>query len=336
MPKRALAKIPPIRPIVIGPYTLTATGCEVHGRPTMEQHEGVGAFIKRAHKASGWWLADWLRYGESRQDWAERLQQLVDATGMSEKTAKNARAIGAIEPSRRRDGVEFSLHGLVAAMEPDQQTYWLEEAEANGWTYRDLRASIHAAKRTRIIDGQAVLAGMYRVIYADPAWPYENRQGGGVGAASHYPAMTLDAMCKLPVGAHALKDSVLFLWVTAPLILQNPGPREVGEAWGFAYKNQFVWDKVDRNVGHYNNCNHEILTIWTRGSCLPDVATDLADSVQAVRKSRVHSEKPDEFRSIITKHWTRGPYLELFGRQRVEGWDVFGNDARLWAQEKVG
>lgn len=30
------------------------------------------------------------------------------------------------------------------------------------------------------------------------------------------------------------------------------------------------------------------------------------------------------------KHYTRGPYLELFGRKKVEGWSVFGNDARLW------
>ena len=28
-----------------------------------------------------------------------------------------------------------------------------------------------------------------------------------------------------------------------------------------------------------------------------------------------------------------GPYLELFGRSPIDGWQVFGNDASLWAQE---
>ncbi len=33
------------------------------------------------------------------------------------------------------------------------------------------------------------------------------------------------------------------------------------------------------------------------------------------------------------KHWTTGPYLELFASERADGWDAFGNDARLWAKE---
>jgi N6-adenosine-specific RNA methylase IME4 len=334
--RRAIARrvTDQIRPIVIGGFSLTASGMVTRGRPSFQEYEAVGNFIKYAHKCSPWWLADWLRYGETREDWTQKLSQAVDATGLSAKTLKNMRAIGAIDQEvRRPETVDFSLHDAVCGMAEPDQIVWLERAETEGWTLRELRLAIRASKRRAVIEGQAVLEGMYRVIYADPSWPYGDRPPSGMGAEQHYPTMSIEDICKLPVAAHAMPDSVLFMWETAPLVHQIPGPRDVGEAWGFTYKQQWIWDKVDRNFGHYSNGNHEILTIWTRGSCLPDVPNDLPDSVVTVRKSPEHSGKPEEFRRLIEKHWTSGPYLELFGRERHEGWSVFGNDARLWAQE---
>jgi N6-adenosine-specific RNA methylase IME4 len=148
--------------------------------------------------------------------------------------------------------------------------------------------------------------------------------------------MTIDELCKLPVKAHALENSVLFCWVTAPMLYENPGPREVIEAWGFKSKTGMVWDKVLGNWGHYVRVHHEHLIIATRGSCMPDSPTPMPDSVQTFRRDGEHSHKPEDFRRIITNLYTRGPYLELFGRRPCEGWSVFGNDARLWAEEQQG
>lgn len=333
-----------VEPITIGCYKLTATGCEIHGRPTFADHEGVGEFIKRAHRASGFWLADWLRYGETRRDWQERISQVVDATGLSEKTVKNIRAVGAIEPSRRRDsshGVEFGHHEAVASLTPEEQSEWLERVESEGWNVHELRANIKASKRTKVIEGQARLEGMYRVIYADPPWSYRSNQSRDGGTAlgkaeNHYGTMSIEDICKLPVQAHALPNSVLFLWVTAPMLMENPGPREVIEAWGFKPKTGMVWDKVLGNYGHYVHVHHEHLLICTRGSCLPDAPTPAPDSVLVERRSSTHSEKPDSIRKMISKLYTTGPYLELFARERHLDWDSFGNDARLWAQEAAG
>ena len=198
---------------------------------------------------------------------------------------------------------------------------------------------MRAARRARVLDGQAVLEGMYRVIYADPPWVYGDSGAtvdGSLGKAErHYEGLSIADLCKLPVEAHALPDSVLLLWVTAPLLMQNPGPRDVLEAWGFTYKTNLVWDKVLGNYGHYVHGRHEHLLICTRGSCLPDQPTPSPDSVYTERRSDVHSEKPEGIRTLIQRLYTRGPFLELFGRKRAEGWDVFGNDARLWAQEKA-
>lgn len=333
MTKRSIAKRQglgaDIRPLTLGLYTLTATGLEIKGRPTWEEHCGVGDFIQRAKAASGFWLADWLRYGESRRDWQGRLDQAVSATGLSEKTLKNVRAVGAIAKSVRREDVEFGLHEVVASLDPIEQAEWLARSAEEGWTVRELRLELRSAKRRRVIDGQAVLNGLHRVVYADPPWLYGDRPPSGSGAQQHYAGMSIEALCKLPVQAHTYSDAVLFLWTTAPMLMANPGPREVIEAWGFTPKTGLVWDKVHHVFGHYVSVRHEHLIIATRGSCTPDRPTPMPDSVVTERQEGEHSSKPESFRKLIEKLYD-GPYLELFGRQKVEGWSVFGDDASLW------
>lgn len=335
MVKRGVTRIPDVQPTTIGCYTLHETGITVKGKPTIEQHESVGEFIQRAHRASGFWLADWLRYGDSREDWQERIDQVAHVAGLSEKRIKNIRAVGAIEPSRRRDGVEFGLHEEVAGLKPTEQSHYLEEAESHGWDRRELRLNIRADRRRKVLEGQAHLSGMYPVIYADFPWIYGDRQPSGVGAQTHYPGLTVEQGCELPVKAHARRNSVLFFWATAPMLLAFPGPREIIGAWGFEPKAQIIWDKVDHNVGSYVSVRHEILIIATRGSMTPDHPTPMQDSVVTERRQGPHSSKPETFRKIIERMYD-GPYLELFGREKVPGWDVFGNDAKLWAEQAAG
>lgn len=335
MANGALAVIEEKQFTLFGHFHFTQTGLIIDGRPTFDDYENAGEFIRRSVKQARFWLADWLRYGETRKDWSEKLSQAQSLTGLADKTLMNIRSVGAIDPSVRNASVDFSLHEAVSAFPEKEQRYWLGIAESENFTLRDLRLAIRSARRPKVIEGQAFLEGRYRIIYADPAWLYDDRQPSATGAETHYPGMTIKELCELPIGSHSLRNAVLLMWVTSPLLLQNPGPREVGEAWGFEYKTNIVWDKVDGAGGNYHRGNHELLTIWTRGSAVPDVQQDLPDSVQTVKKSRVHSEKPEEFRQLIVKHWTHGPYLELFGRKKHDGWTVFGNDARLWAKERA-
>ena len=97
------------------------------------------------------------------------------------------------------------------------------------------------------------------------------------------------------------------------------------KSWGFKYKTQFVWDKVKHNMGHYNSVRHELLLIATKGKCTPD-NVQLFDSVQTIERTEKHSEKPDEFRSIIETLYTYGNKIELFARTKIDGWEVFGNE----------
>lgn len=324
------------RPIELDGFILKMKGVSTVGRPTIEQWIAAMDFATAAEQASPFWVGHLWNYAESRPDWKEKIYQALAEIGrpITIKTLTNLGYISRTVTAEAQAIAPSIGHAdVVSALQPSEQVKWLEKAASEELTVRDLRLVVKAAKRSKIIEGQAVLEGMFRVIYSDNPWEYGDRPPSGKGQAEHYPSMSIEDQCRLPVSAHALPNSVLLMWVTAPLILQNPGPREVGEAWGFTYKQQYIWDKVDGTFGHYTGGNHEILTIWTRGSCLPDVAIDLPDSVQTFRKSRRHSEKPHEFRELIQRHWTTGPYLELFGRDKVEGWSVFGNDAKLWATE---
>jgi len=165
--------------------------------------------------------------------------------------------------------------------------------------------------------------GKFNVIYADPPWSYGDKLVEGYGAADHhYPQMSIDELCDMPIKDLVSKDAVIFLWVTSPL-LDECWP--IISAWGFKYKTSFVWDKVKHNYGHYNSVRHEFLLICTRGSFLPQNKT-LVDSVQTIERSSKHSEKPEEFRKIIETMYPQSEKLELFARKEVKGWTSYGNE----------
>lgn len=165
----------------------------------------------------------------------------------------------------------------------------------------------------------------FRVIYSDPAWSYNDKQETPQlgGASKHYDTMSVNKICSLPVKEISEKDSVLFLWVTSPLL---EDAFTVIKAWGFKYKTSFVWDKVKHNMGHYNSVRHEMLLIATKGSCTPD-NKKLYDSVQSIERSDNHSEKPIEFLNIIDDLYNYGNKLEMFCRGiKKDKWYGWGNE----------
>ena len=85
----------------------------------------------------------------------------------------------------------------------------------------------------------------YGIIYADPPWRYDRKHGSGV-AENHYPTMSIEEICALPVSELAAKDSTLFLWATFPQL--NEAFRVI-DAWGFKYKTlAFLWLKQNRKA----------------------------------------------------------------------------------------
>ena len=105
-------------------------------------------------------------------------------------------------------------------------------------------------------------AKKYGVIYADPPWHYDRRHGHGV-AENHYPTMSLNEICALPVADLAAENSALFLWATFPQLKEA---LRVIDAWGFQYKTlAFLWLKQNRKadtwfygMGFWTRSNAEV------------------------------------------------------------------------------
>lgn len=167
----------------------------------------------------------------------------------------------------------------------------------------------------------------YAVIYADPPWSYRNK-GTRAAADKHYPTMTLADIKALPVADIAAENCVLFLWATFPML---PEALETIRAWGFRYKTTaFVWAKQNRRspgwfwgLGNWTRSNAEICLLATKGR--PE---RVSASVHSLICSPVgkHSAKPNEARERIVELMGDVPRIELFAREKVPGWDAWGDE----------
>jgi len=87
-------------------------------------------------------------------------------------------------------------------------------------------------------------AGKYRVIYADPPWPFAtwSHKGQGRSGEAHYVTMSHADIEALPVDKVAAPDAVLFLWIVQT---QMPEALALVKAWGFTLKSiAFAWVKI--------------------------------------------------------------------------------------------
>ena len=170
----------------------------------------------------------------------------------------------------------------------------------------------------------------YQIIYADPPWQYKvySQKGKGRSAENHYPTMSIEDICNLPVQDLASDNCVLFMWMTFPTLIEGI---KVIEKWGFKYKTvAFVWIKQNKKtpslfwgLGFWTRANAEICILATKGN-----PNRISAKVHQVIISPIeeHSKKPDEVRKRIVELLGELPRIELFARQKVEGWDAWGNE----------
>lgn len=167
----------------------------------------------------------------------------------------------------------------------------------------------------------------YGIIYADPPWRYDMKRGSGV-AENHYPTMSIEEICALPVADLAAKDSALFLWATFPQLKES---FRVIESWGFRYKTlAFLWLKQNRKadtwfygMGFWTRSNAEVCLLATRGHPKRQSAGIHQFVISHIEQ---HSKKPDVVRDKIVQLMGDLPRVELFARQKMPGWDVWGNE----------
>jgi len=112
-----------------------------------------------------------------------------------------------------------------------------------------------------------------------------------------------------------------------------PMPEEalkVMSAWGFSLKNMkgFTWHKLTRHgkdhfgMGNWTRANSEDCLFATRGHPKRISASVRQLIIAAVGE---HSRKPDAARDRLVQLLGDVPRIEFFSRQRVDGWDSWGD-----------
>ena len=131
----------------------------------------------------------------------------------------------------------------------------------------------------------------------------------------------------LPIENIADDNCILFLWATFPNLQEA---LNTIKAWGFEYKTcGFNWIKKNKNgtnffgIGWYTKSNSEVCLIGTKGKA-PKASNKVSQIVESVRKK--HSKKPDIVRDKIVEFSGDLPRIESFARNKVDGWDCWGNE----------
>jgi len=172
----------------------------------------------------------------------------------------------------------------------------------------------------------------YQIIYADPPWEFKtySEKGRMKTPDRHYPLMKIENIKSMDTDSIADENCVLFLWVPW---CNLPDALEVMKAWNFKYSCcGFIWIKKNKHsnnlfwgLGKWTRNNSEVCLLGIKGHPLKYKKSYSVHQV-VISKIEEHSKKPDEVRKRIVELMGDLPRIELFARQKVEGWDCWGNE----------
>lgn len=170
---------------------------------------------------------------------------------------------------------------------------------------------------------------VYDILYCDPPWEFKTYNKKSVVP---YPTMTDEQLYELPIESLGKENSILFLWVTYPKLIDA---LNLMASWNYAYKTcGFCWVKRNKKSnsfffgqGFYTRANTELCLIGTRGKA-PRVSRAVSQIIY--EPIREHSRKPDIVRDKIVELCGDLPRIELFSRENVAGWDSWGFDKGMF------
>ena len=245
-------------------------------------------------------------------------KEIAKAAGVSHDTIAKVEKIETQAPPEIKAAVKSGEMSINQAYQATRR----EEKKAEV----QKRIEEYAEVQTGVIDIEKP-EKKYNIIYADPPWRYW--ESGNKNQSEHYKTMPIDDICSLPIKDIVAENSVLFLWVTYPILADA---FRVIEAWGFKYSTAaFVWVKKNKaadspffGCGAWTRANSELCLLATRGS-----VQRLDATISQIVESPIeeHSKKPDIVRELIERLVGKLPRVELFCRNPADGWDVWGNEA---------
>jgi N6-adenosine-specific RNA methylase IME4 len=183
----------------------------------------------------------------------------------------------------------------------------------------------------------------FDVLVVDPPWAYGADTGRTRTAERHYRTIGnagREINRRTGEGVQAIVDSApirewaapnahLYLWTTNPKL---PFAFVVMEAWGFVYKTTITWVKItDAGVhrggmGWFFRGATEHVLFGVRGH--RPIPASLRQPNVILAKRGEHSEKPDEFYSLV-ESVSPGSRIDVFARKQRPGWTVWGDEVEV-------
>ena len=172
----------------------------------------------------------------------------------------------------------------------------------------------------------------YEVIQADPPW--RQSKGGrksvrpnSSGKELEYPVISIEEIESILAEASDLgtENHVLFLWTIEKYL---PQAEKIANELGYKLHARMIWNKVTGIPSAFTiRYGHEYLLYLYKEKLLK-IAKDERGKIHSVFTEQVkrHSQKPQIAYEIIERLYPSIDRLELFARNKREGWDVWGNE----------
>lgn len=173
----------------------------------------------------------------------------------------------------------------------------------------------------------------YQLILADPAW---NQAKGGKkrvrpissGTELDYPVCSIEEIKEHLRQATnlATENNILFLWTIDKYLFQA---QQIAEELGYKLHARMIWNKVTGIPSAFTvRYGHEYLLYMYRGKFTP-VAPEERGKIHTVftEKVKKHSKKPEISYEIIERLYPDLNKLELYAREKREGFDRWGLEA---------
>lgn len=172
----------------------------------------------------------------------------------------------------------------------------------------------------------------YDLILSDPPW--KQSRGGkksvrknSSGKELPYKTMDLpDIKEHLRLATENCQDnSVLFLWTIDKYLHKA---EQIAKELGWKLHARMIWNKVTGIPAAFTvRYGHEYLLYMYRGKFSP-VATEMRGKIHTVftEKAKRHSQKPEVIFEIIESLYPDFKKLEMYARQKRDGWDCFGDE----------
>lgn len=234
--------------------------------------------------------------------------ELLDTVRAGTLTIPDARQLSRLPSAQRK-----SVQRLV------------EEGQARN--VKEGMRKIRLADQVQAIKEMELPKGKYHVLVADPPWPYTKRSSDTTHRGTiPYPSMTLDDIEALDVAALAYEDCILWLWTTNAFMADA---YRVAGSWGFEVKTILTWAKDRMGLGDWLRGQTEHCLLAVKGK--PVVTLSNQTTLLHGRVGE-HSEKPEEFYRLV-ESLCPGSKCEIFSRRRREGWNTFGSEVGMFAQD---